>query len=107
VQVGAVDEVGVVRDHRDVRVDHGVLPAEHLDPGAGDLDRRAGRDDLGRHAAELLLRSGIDDQARLRVRVEQRSDPFGVEVVGVLMRDEHRVQPADRLEPRREGPGVE
>jgi hypothetical protein len=32
VQVGAVDEVGVVRDHRDVGMDHGVPPAEHVHP---------------------------------------------------------------------------
>ena len=51
------------------------------------------------------LRVGV--QRRLRVGVEQRGQPLGVGVIGVLMGDQDRRQAGDALETVREGSRVE
>ncbi len=84
-----------------------MLAAEHVDPGAADLDRRAGAHHLVRQLAELFGRAGVDDQPRVGVGREQRAEPLRVQVVRVLVGDEHRVQAGHRLEAGGERAGVE
>ena len=111
MQVRAVHQVGVVRDHRDVGVDHGVLSPEHLDARPGHRQRDAGFDGLVIHrdlgAAELPRRPAVHDQPRVRIRPQQRGEALEVEVVRVLVGDEHGVQAGHVLEVRREVPRVD
>jgi hypothetical protein len=62
----AVDQIGVVRNHRDIRVDHRVVPpAPRHAPRQ--LQCRAGRSDLVVVAAELCSTAGIDNQPSSRI----------------------------------------
>ena len=98
-----VDEVADVGDPRDVRVDHGVQLAVHLDVEAGRgegvavADRvhpaREGRGDLLGDAAQRPDLGG-------RVGVQRRPQPVLVEVVGVLVGDQDRRPRRPRRPPR-------
>jgi hypothetical protein len=102
-------QVADVGNHRDVGVDDRVVaPADaHRDPAdvqllpvVDDLDRRAGR-------GELLGAALVAEHPGPGVAVQQRAKPLEVEVVGVLVGDQHGGQALQLLEPTGEGTRVQ
>ncbi|GAA3077254.1 hypothetical protein GCM10020254_21650 [Streptomyces goshikiensis] len=89
-------EVADVGDAGDVRVDHGVQLAVHLDlePGGGEgVAVTDGVDAAGIGRGQLLGDAAQGPQGGGRVRVEGGAQPALVVVVGVLVRDEQGVRP--------------
>jgi hypothetical protein len=90
-----VDQIRRVAAPGHVAVDRRVQAAEHVDGGFAEPQPVAR---LDHHVAGQVLdgRRGVDvdDQARARVRREQRGQAGHVEMVGVLVGDEHGVEVA-------------
>lgn len=87
----AVDHEADVRHRRDVGVDHGVVPADGLDPEARGLEHVTGADggDASVVVAELRGDRRRCPHAQVGLRVECRSEDRGVDVVRVVVGDEH------------------
>jgi len=109
VEGAVVEQVADVRDDRNVLVDHGVLATDHVHRRAADLERVTGVHDLVFEAElrDSLLGPRVDDQFRVRVCLQQHRQLLGVDVVEVLVRDQHRGQLALLLEARRERARIE
>ncbi len=57
--------------------------------------------------AEPFGAAGIGDQPSPRIALQQRGQPFAVEVIDVLVSDEYGVEPDDALKPLRPGSRVD
>jgi hypothetical protein len=103
--VGIAHQKRNILYHRDFRVYHRVLAADGAnrqfpDPQlVADVDLAAGRAQLG---GGLRVRV----ERRVRVTLKQCRQPFGVDMVGMLMGDQDGGQAGDSLETVREGTGV-
>ncbi len=104
--VAVADEVGDVVDDRDIRMNHRVLAADTADRQRADDELVADMHGSPR-SAELFRGLRVGVQRRLRVGVDQRGQPLGVGMVGVLVRDQDRRQAGDALEAVREVSGIE
>jgi hypothetical protein len=112
VQDGAavtLDQVAVVRDHRNIRMDHAVVAADHVNPRATQLQPLARTDHPVRDAGlgQRRHRTDIDEELRCRVSSAEGWEPVKVEVVGMLVGHQDRVQPGQLVKASGVHPGIQ
>ena len=103
VQVRAVDQVGVVRRSRGMSGwITACCPPSTSTRAPATCSVAPGSTVSWSTLAQLPRRPAVDDQPRVRVRPQQGGQALGVEVVRVLVGDQHGVQAGHVLEARRE-----
>ena len=104
--IAVADEIRNIVDYRDFGVDHGVLSTDTAHSQVREPELVA---DV--HGPPRLAEFGgglrVGVQGCLRIALEQRGQPFGVSMVGMLMGDQDRREPGDALETVRENARIE
>jgi hypothetical protein len=105
----SADQVPDVRHHRDVGVDDRMVAPGDTNAHPADVQLLAVGHHLDLHPglAEGLGAARVADDPDPGVTVQQPPQPLLVEVVGVLVGEEHRGQSLQLLEPGREVAGVQ